>query len=93
MMTHAEHLLQLIGQSPSCFHVVRNLETRLQAEGYQALSGLAEKGKAVVMVSSELPEILGVCDRVIVFCEGRIAAELVNDGLREQDVIHYAFAT
>ena len=37
MMTHAEHLLQLIGQSPSCFHVVRNLETRLQAEGYQAL--------------------------------------------------------
>ena len=71
----------------------RGVDVGAKAEVYQALSGLAEKGKAVVMVSSELPEILGVCDRVIVFCEGRIAAELVNDGLREQDVIHYAFAT
>lgn len=70
----------------------RGVDVGAKAEVYQALSGLAAQGKAVIMVSSELPEILGVCDRIIVMCEGHITAELKNDGLSEEDVIRYAFA-
>ncbi len=71
----------------------RGVDVGAKAEMYQALSKMTEEGKAVIMVSSELPEILGVSDRILVMCEGRITAELVNDGLTEEDVIHHAFAT
>ncbi len=71
----------------------RGVDVGAKAEMYQALSKMAEQGKAVIMVSSELPEILGVSDRVLVMCEGKVTAELVNDGLTEEDVIHHAFAT
>ena len=71
----------------------RGVDVGAKAEMYQALSNLAAQGKAVIMVSSELPEILGVCDRIMVMCEGKVTAELQNDGLTEEDVIKYAFAT
>jgi ABC-type sugar transport system ATPase subunit len=45
------------------------------------------------MVSSELPEILGVSDRIVVMCEGKVTAELQNENLTEEDVIKYAFST
>jgi len=71
----------------------RGVDVGAKAEVYQALSQMAQEGKAVIMVSSELPEILGVCDRVMVMCEGKVTAELENNGLSEEDVIRYAFAT
>ena len=71
----------------------RGVDVGAKAEVYQALSRLAAQGKAVIMVSSELPEVLGVCDRILVMCEGRITADLKNDGLTEEDVIRYAFST
>ena len=46
-----------------------------KAEIYQLLDGLAHQGLAIVVLSSEMPEILGLCDRVYVMREGRIAAE------------------
>lgn len=64
-----------------------------KAEVYQSLHQLAEQGKAIIMVSSELPEILGVSDRIVVMCEGKITAELENKNLSEEDVIHYAFSS
>lgn len=71
----------------------RGIDVGAKAEVYQALSDLAEQGKAIIMISSELPEILGVSDRIIVMCEGKVTAELENNQLKEEDVIHYAFAT
>lgn len=71
----------------------RGVDVGAKAEMYQALSDLTAQGKAVIMVSSELPEILGVCDRIMVMCEGRVTAELQNEGLTEEDVIRYAFST
>lgn len=71
----------------------RGIDVGAKAEVYQALSDLAQQGKAVIMISSELPEILGVSDRIVVMCEGKVTAELENNQLREEDVIHYAFAT
>lgn len=71
----------------------RGVDVGAKAEMYQALSDLTAQGKAVIMVSSELPEILGVCDRIMVMCEGKVTAELQNEGLTEEDVIRYAFST
>lgn len=71
----------------------RGIDVGAKAEVYQALSKLAEEGKAVIMISSELPEILGVCDRILVMCEGKVTAELENQNLKEEDVIQYAFSS
>ena len=71
----------------------RGIDVGAKAEVYQSLHQLAEQGKAIIMVSSELPEILGVSDRIVVMCEGRITAELDNKGLTEEDVIRYAFSS
>ena len=71
----------------------RGIDVGAKAEVYQALSDLAAQGKAVIMISSELPEILGVSDRILVMCEGKVTAELENNNLKEEDVIHFAFAT
>jgi putative multiple sugar transport system ATP-binding protein len=48
---------------------------------------MAAAGKAVMMISSELPELLGVCDRIYVLNEGEIAGELKNDGLSQEDIM------
>ena len=45
-------------------------------EVYNIINDLVKEGKAVVMISSELPEILGMCDRVIVMRSGRITGEI-----------------
>ena len=53
----------------------RGIDVGAKAEIYQLLDGLAREGLAVVLLSSEMPEILGLCDRMYVMSEGRIAAE------------------
>ena len=54
----------------------RGIDVGAKAEIYKLLRGLADQGKAIVMISSELPEILRMSDRIIVMCEGRITGEL-----------------
>ena len=46
-----------------------------QVQIYQIINGLVEDGKAVLMISSDLPEILGMCDRIYTMNEGRLIAE------------------
>jgi len=43
---------------------------------YEVMRGLAAQGVAVLMVSSELPEVIGMSDRILVMCDGRLAGEL-----------------
>ena len=71
----------------------RGIDIGAKAEVYRELKKLASEGKSILMVSSELPEILGISDRIIVMCEGRKTAELENTGLKEEDVIRYAFSS
>ncbi len=60
-------------------------------EIYQLLRELSDEGKGIVMISSELPEVLNVCDRILVFRDGKIAHEFPeNSGLSEADVVQYA---
>ncbi|MBQ9062540.1 MAG: sugar ABC transporter ATP-binding protein [Eubacterium sp.] len=57
----------------------RGIDIGAKHEIYQIVEKLLEKGVAVIMVSSEVPELLGVCDRVVVLKSGEQVCELVND--------------
>ena len=54
----------------------RGIDVGAKYEIYQVIFGLAEEGKAILVISSELPEILGICDRIYTMCEGRVTGEL-----------------
>jgi len=54
----------------------RGIDVGAKAEIYKLLRELAAQGKSIVMISSELPEILRMSDRIVVMCEGRITGEL-----------------
>jgi inositol transport system ATP-binding protein len=54
----------------------RGIDIGAKAEVHQLLRNLASDGKAVVVISSELPEILSLCDRIVTVKEGRITADM-----------------
>lgn len=60
----------------------RGIDVGAKVEVYNIMNQLVSKGKCVIMVSSELPEILGMSDRVIVMREGRIMAEITREDER-----------
>jgi len=69
----------------------RGVDIGAKREIYQVLADLADReGLAIIMVSSELPEIIGLCDRAIVMREGRITAELPRAELTEEKIMHAA---
>ncbi|KQW50663.1 D-ribose transporter ATP-binding protein [Nocardioides sp. Root1257] len=71
----------------------RGIDVGTKAEVHRLLSDLAGQGLAILMISSELPEVLGMADRVLVVCEGRITAELSRDEATPEAVMHAATAT
>jgi len=68
----------------------RGIDVGTKAEVHRLLSELAGQGLAVLMISSELPEVLGMADRVLVMHEGRLTAELTRDEADEERVIRAA---
>jgi rhamnose transport system ATP-binding protein len=68
----------------------RGIDVGTKAEVHRLMSELAGEGLAVLMISSELPEVLGMADRVLVMHEGRIARELTRDEADEESVVRAA---
>ena len=68
----------------------RGIDVGTKAEVHRLLSELAGEGLAVLMISSELPEVLGMADRVLVMHEGRLTAELTRAEADEERVIRAA---
>ena len=68
----------------------RGIDVGTKAEVHRLMSELAAQGLAVLMISSELPEVLGMADRVIVMREGRLVAELSRDEANEETVVRAA---
>ncbi len=67
------------------------IDVGAKAEIYQLLRELSDEGKSIIMISSELTEVLNVCDRILVFRDGRIAHEFKeNRDLTEEEVVRYA---
>jgi methyl-galactoside transport system ATP-binding protein/inositol transport system ATP-binding protein len=69
----------------------RGIDVGTKSEIHRLISQLAGQGKSIVMVSSELPEILGMSDRVVVLCQGKLTGILENnDELTQEIVMQYA---
>ncbi|AVW89720.1 sugar ABC transporter ATP-binding protein [Celeribacter baekdonensis] len=68
----------------------KGIDIGSKAAVHDFMSELAAEGLSVIMVSSEIPEILGMSDRVIVMREGRIAAELAGDDLTPETLVRHA---
>ncbi len=68
----------------------RGIDVATKAEVHRLMSDLAAEGVAIVMVSSELPEVLGMADRVLVMREGRLVAELPRAQATEESVMFAA---
>ena len=57
---------------------------------YQLMHDLKERGSAILMISEELPELLGMSDRILIMKDGRITKEFLRDpDLKDTDVIEY----
>lgn len=65
----------------------RGIDVGAKSEIYDLLYQLAEEGMAIVVVSSELPEVIGICDRLLVMCEGRVNAEFTRDQFAEHEIL------
>ena len=68
----------------------RGIDIGAKAEIYKLLRSLADQGKAIVMISSELPEILLMSDRIAVMCEGRITGEIAASGATQEGIMRLA---
>jgi ribose transport system ATP-binding protein len=68
----------------------RGIDIGAKSEIYKLLRSLADQGKAIVMISSELPEVLRMSDRIVVMCEGRITGELMPHQATQQRIMQLA---
>ena len=68
----------------------KGIDVGAKEEMYALLEDLVADGKAVMIVSSELPEIIGLCDRVIVMKAGRITAEFSHGDMNEERILQYS---
>ncbi|MBB3083563.1 sugar ABC transporter ATP-binding protein [Geodermatophilus sabuli] len=71
----------------------RGVDVGAKSEIYRLVTGLAVEGMAVVMVSSDLPEVLGLSHRVLVCRGGGVVGELAGDDINEENVMHVALDT
>lgn len=68
----------------------RGIDVGAKYEIYQLIINLAKEGKAVIMVSSEMPELLGVCDRILVMSGGRLAGEVDAKATTQEEIMTLA---
>ncbi|MWL34453.1 ATP-binding cassette domain-containing protein, partial [Escherichia coli] len=68
----------------------RGIDIGAKHEIYKLINQLAQQGMAIIVVSSELPEVLGVSDRVLVMHQGRLMGDLINNGLTQEQVMETA---
>jgi ABC-type sugar transport system ATPase subunit len=70
----------------------RGVDVGAKMEIYRIIRELAERGLGVLVISSEMPEIIGLCDRVVVMREGAVTGELEGDAITEENLLHLAIA-
>lgn len=70
----------------------RGIDVGAKRAIYELLTDLAKKGKAIVIVSSEMLELIGMCDRIYVMCEGEITGCLERDDFSQEKIMKYAIS-
>lgn len=68
----------------------RGIDVGAKSEIYHLMRGLADSGKSIIMISSEMPELIGMCDRILVMKDGRINGELERNQFSQEKVLELA---
>jgi methyl-galactoside transport system ATP-binding protein len=68
----------------------RGIDVGAKFEIYTIITELAKQGKSIIMISSEMPEILGMSDRIMVMCEGRLTGIIDQKNATEQEIMRHA---
>ena len=68
----------------------RGIDVGAKFEIYKLMSNFVKEGKSIIMVSSELPELIGMCDRIYVMADGRITGELKRTEFSQDKIMRYA---
>lgn len=68
----------------------RGIDVGAKVEIYKIMEDLCRRGIAVVMISSELPESIGICDRIVVFKDGYVKGEFQREDFSQKDILHTA---
>ena len=68
----------------------RGIDVGAKAEIYQMISQLAGQGIGIIVISSELPEIIGISDRILTLCEGRITGEFTRNAVTQEQLLYAA---
>jgi len=71
----------------------RGIDVGAKSEIHRLMSKLAQQGKAIIMVSSEMPEVLGMSDRVVVMHEGRVSGVVNREDATQERIMQYATGT
>jgi ribose transport system ATP-binding protein len=65
----------------------RGIDVGTKEQIYQFIANLADEGRSIIVVSSEMPELIGICDRIVVMREGRIAGEVTGERMTEHNIV------
>lgn len=68
----------------------RGIDVGAKFEIYRLITDIVKENKAVIMVSSELPELIGMCDRIYVMCQGRISGCISRDAFSQETIMKHA---
>jgi ribose transport system ATP-binding protein len=68
----------------------RGIDVGTKQQIYHFISALAREGRSIIVVSSELPEVIGLCARICVMREGRIVGMLEGEEISEQEIMRYS---
>jgi methyl-galactoside transport system ATP-binding protein len=68
----------------------RGIDVGAKYEIYKIIENLAQEGKCIIFISSEMPELIGMADRIVVMCEGRNTGELTGKDISEENILKLA---
>ena len=71
----------------------RGIDVGAKYEIYSLMNEMVSKGMSIIMISSELPEVIGMSDRIYVMCEGRITGEVSGADATEHNIMRLATDT
>ncbi|MDO5424253.1 MAG: sugar ABC transporter ATP-binding protein [Eubacteriales bacterium] len=83
--TLAQDLKVVIMDEPT-----KGVDVGAKAEIYDIMGQLAQKGYAIILISSEMPEILGMSDRIIIMCNGKVTGELSREEATQEQILEFA---
>ena len=68
----------------------RGIDIGTKEQIYRFIARLADEGRSIIVVSSEMPELIGICDRILVMRSGRIVGEGTGERMTENDIVTLA---